>query len=115
MPGFILFTDSIHLEKMDLECAPVLGELMEECAKMGLGAVVRVIPSAKDIGLNLIGRFHLPPELPVQTHETLSEALNALVMVFPVSQGFADGNTEGDLAGSIRTEGGRGDDGPSKT
>ena len=40
MPGFILFTDSIHLEKMDLECAPVLGEIMEECAKMGLGAVV---------------------------------------------------------------------------
>jgi hypothetical protein len=39
VPGFILFTDSIHLEKMDLECAPVLGEIMEECTKMGVGAV----------------------------------------------------------------------------
>jgi hypothetical protein len=40
VPGFILFTDSIHLEKM--ECAPVLGEIMEECTKMGVGAVVEL-------------------------------------------------------------------------
>jgi hypothetical protein len=27
--GFVLFTDSTHLEEMELECAPVLGEIME--------------------------------------------------------------------------------------
>ncbi len=84
-PGFILFTDLVHLENMDPECAPELGEIMEECAKMGLGASVRVVPSTKDIGLNLIARFHYPPEVRTQTHETLSEALNALITVFLAS------------------------------
>ena len=89
-PGFVLFTDLVHLENMNPECAPVLGEIMEECAKMGVGASVRVISRAKDIGLNLIAHFHYPPAVRSQTYETLSEALNALVSQVPVSQRFDD-------------------------
>ena len=72
-PGFVLFNDLTHVDSMDPECAPVLGEIMDQCAKMGLGASLRVIPSAKDIGLNLIARFHYPPKMRSQTYETLSE------------------------------------------
>ena len=82
-PGFVLFNDLTHVDSMDPECAPVLGEIMDQCAKMEVGASLRVIPSAKDIGLNLISRFHYPPEVRSQTYETLSEGLNALVSAIP--------------------------------
>jgi len=68
---------------MDPECAPVLGEIMEQCTKMGVGASLRVIPSAKDIGVNLIAQFHYPRAVRSHTYETLSEGLNALVSAIP--------------------------------
>jgi DNA-binding CsgD family transcriptional regulator len=37
-PGFVLFTDMTHVKNMDPECAPVLGQLMEQYTRMGLGA-----------------------------------------------------------------------------
>ncbi len=78
-PGFVLFTEMTHVKSMDPECAPILGQLMEECTVMGLSASVRVVPAEKDIGLNLIARFHYPPEVRSHTYETLSDALHALV------------------------------------
>lgn len=84
-PGFVLFTDMTHLENMESECAPVLGEFMEQCARMKLGASVRVVPAAKDIGINLIAKFHYPANVRSQTYETLSDALNALVSAVPAA------------------------------
>jgi hypothetical protein len=82
-PGFVLFNDLTHVDSMDPECAPVLGEIMEQCTKMGVGASLRVIPSAKDIGVNLIAQFHYPRAVRSHTYETLSEGLNALVSAIP--------------------------------
>jgi len=78
-PGFLLFTDMTHIENMHPDCAPGLGKIMEECAKKGLACSVRAVAPAKDIGLNLLGRFHYPPEVRFHTHETMSEALKTLV------------------------------------
>jgi hypothetical protein len=77
--GFFLFTDMSHLETMDLACAPTLGKIMEECSERGLACSVRVIPKEKDIGLGLIAHFHYPPHVRNHTHETLAEALSALL------------------------------------
>jgi len=81
-PGFFLFTDMTHLESMDPECATGLGKIMEECARGGLSASVRVVPAMKDIGLNLIAHFHYPPEVRFHTLETLSEALSVLLVEY---------------------------------
>jgi hypothetical protein len=82
-PGFVLFNDLTHIDSMDPECAPVLGEIMEQCTKMGVGASLRVIPSAKAIGVNLIAQFHYPRTVRSHTYETLSEGLNAVVSSIP--------------------------------
>ena len=79
-PGFLLLTDLTHLDSMDASCAPVIGTIMDLCRERGLAAVVRVIPDPeKDIGLDLISRFHLYPQVKTQTHKSLAEAIKSLL------------------------------------
>jgi anti-anti-sigma regulatory factor len=79
-PGFLLLADLSTLESMDASCAPELGAIMDLCSAKGVSAVVRVIPDrSKDIGLNLISRFHLHPKVKTQTYESLAEAINSLL------------------------------------
>src|SRR5271155_1265843 len=85
-PGFLLLTDLSNLESMDASCAPELGAIMDLCSARGISTVVRVIPDPyKEIGLNLISRFHLHPQVRTQTHENLAEAIKSLLTEPPLS------------------------------
>lgn len=79
-PGFLLLADLSTLESMDASCAPELGAIMDLCTERGVSTVVRVIPDRnKDIGFNLISRFHYDPQVRMQTYETLAEAIKSLL------------------------------------
>ena len=77
--GFTLLNDLSGLENMELDCAPLLADSMELCKKAGVARIVRVIPDPKkDIGLNILSRFHYPPRIQIVTCETLDEAMKLL-------------------------------------
>src|SRR5262245_42849907 len=58
-PGFRLLTDFGRLDFMSGDCASEIGKFMELFDQKGLELVVRVIPDqTKDIGLNILSRFH---------------------------------------------------------
>jgi hypothetical protein len=79
-PGFLLFADLSNLESMDASCAPELGAIMDLCNAKGVSTAVRVIPdSSKDIGFNLISRFHLHPRVKKRTYPSLAEAIKSLL------------------------------------
>jgi hypothetical protein len=79
-PGFLLLTDLSNLESMDASCAPGLGAIMDLCRARGMLTAVRVIPDPdKDIGFDLISRFHLHPQVKTRTHESLAEAIKSLL------------------------------------
>ena len=79
-PGFLLLTDLSNLESMDASCAPELGAIMDLCGARGMSTVVRVIPDPyKDIGFDLISRFHLQPQVKVRTYDNLAEAIKSLL------------------------------------
>jgi len=79
-PGFLLLTDLSNLESMDVSCAPELGAIMDLCSAGGMLSVVQVIPDPnKDIGFDLISRFHHDPPVKTQTHKSLAEAIQSLL------------------------------------
>jgi len=79
-PGFLLLADLSTLESMDASCAPELGAIMDLCREKGVSTVLRVIPDRnKDIGFNLISRFHYHAKVKTETYESLSEAINSLL------------------------------------
>jgi len=79
-PGFFLLTDLSNLESMDASCAPELGAIMDLCSERGMSTVVRVIPDPrKDIGFDLISRFHHHPQVKTQTHGSLADAIKSLI------------------------------------
>ena len=78
-PGFFILSDWTHLDSMDYACASELGALMDLCDGAKPSGVVRVLPDpAKDIGFNIISRFHHDPPVQTQTYETLAEAIEYL-------------------------------------
>jgi anti-anti-sigma regulatory factor len=92
-PGFFVVTDLSNLESMEASCAPDLGAIMELCSAKGVSAVVRVIPDPKkDIGFDLISKFHHDPPVRTETHESLASAIKSLLKVPTevVTQGVAD-------------------------
>lgn len=73
--GFRLLADFSQLEAMDVQCARPLGALMELCDEKGVALVVRIIPDpAKDIGMNIISRFHYRKRPRIVTCASLAEA-----------------------------------------
>jgi hypothetical protein len=77
--GFRLLTDLGRLESMDLNCAEEIGRMMELCDQKGIGLVVRVIPDhAKDIGLNILSRFHYRQIPRIVTCKNMVEAAKIL-------------------------------------
>ncbi len=57
--GFKMLVDLDRLESMDTDCVEELGKLMELLDQRGIEQVVRVIPDpTKDIGFNILARFH---------------------------------------------------------
>jgi len=106
-PGFLLLTDLSNLGSMEAACAPDLGAIMDLCSAKGMLSVVQVIPEpSKDIGFDLISRFHHDPPVKTQTYASLAEAIKGLqpevsppeVPVEIVSHDDAVRRTEDDLA-----------------
>jgi len=80
-PGFALICDMTHLESMDTECAQSFGALIELCSSREMGLVIWVIPDPnKDIGVNLISRFHLWQPVRTHTRHNLAEAMKCLLL-----------------------------------
>jgi hypothetical protein len=79
-PGFHVLTDFRWLESMDPAAAPHVAEMMDALSEKQLGSVTRVVPDpSKDIGFNILSQFHYDPKIPINTFETLSDALQSLV------------------------------------
>lgn len=80
-PGFALLNDLSGLVKMDIDSVPALARSMDLCKKAGVAQIVRVIPDPrKDIGLNIMSRFHYPHEIQIVICETLAEAWEILAV-----------------------------------
>jgi hypothetical protein len=83
-PGFALLCDLTHIESMDTDCAQTLGALIELCSSREMGVAVWVIPDpSKDIGVNLISRFHLWQPVRMHTRPNLAEAVRCLMLERP--------------------------------
>ena len=74
-PGFLVLTDMSRVEAFDKICVPYIGKLMELFMAKGMGSVVRAVPDpTKDIGFNILSRFHYGSGVSVVTFESLDEA-----------------------------------------
>jgi hypothetical protein len=79
-PGLRALTDFRWLESMRPSAAPYIAEIMDALAEKQVASVIRIIPDpGKDIGLNILSRFHYHRDLPISTVETLVEALDSLL------------------------------------
>jgi hypothetical protein len=79
--GFKMLVDLDRLESMDLACVEELGKMMELFDEHGLEQVVRVIPDpAKDIGFNILARFHYQHEPRITNCKTMIEAAALLAL-----------------------------------
>jgi anti-anti-sigma regulatory factor len=77
-PEFTLLTDLSGLHSMDLSCLPHLEKIMDLCRENGVSTIVRVVPSSdRDIGFNILSKFHYPSTVRIITCTTLSEAQRA--------------------------------------
>lgn len=78
-PGFVALTDFRWLESMETGAAPFIGEIMDALSLKKVSAVVRVVPNPqKDIGLNILSKFHYGSETRILTFETLADAVQSL-------------------------------------
>jgi len=80
-PGFRLLVDLTGLESMKLDCADIIGDLMEVIDQSGVDMVVRVIPDPKkDIGMNILTIFHYQKRPRLLACRTMREAAVALAL-----------------------------------
>ena len=78
-PDFRLLNDLSNLEAMEMGCAEHIVETMKLCNEKQIGTVVRVIPDpTKDIGFNIMSRFHYSPEVKLRIYDTLADAEKSL-------------------------------------
>jgi|KBSMisStaDraftv2_1062788.scaffolds.fasta_scaffold291382_1 anti-anti-sigma regulatory factor len=74
-PGFCLLVDLTDLESMSVACVPYLEEIMRFCDAKQVSAVIRVVPDARrDIGLQIMSRFHYRRTVEFVTCKSLDEA-----------------------------------------
>lgn len=78
-PNFCLLADFSTLEKMDWDCAPEMGRMMDLLSQSGVDKIVRVIPDAsKDIGMNILTLFHYPNHPEIITRANMVDAAKEL-------------------------------------
>jgi anti-anti-sigma regulatory factor len=78
-PGFRVLADFRWLDSMDSDAARHVAEIMDALAEKRVASVTRVMSDPhKDIGLNILSRFHYGPEIQIATYETLADALQSL-------------------------------------
>lgn len=79
--GFKMLVDLGHMESMGTDCLEELGKIMELLDRHGLEQVVRVIPDpTKDIGFNILARFHYHNNPRMNNCETMAEAVRLLAL-----------------------------------
>ena len=79
--GFKLLADLGHMKSMYTDCIGELGKIMEILARHEMAQVVRVIPDpAKDIGFNILARFHYHNNPRMNNCETMAEAVRLLAL-----------------------------------
>jgi hypothetical protein len=77
-PGFRVLADFRWLDSMDSGAARHVAEIMDALAEKQVASVTRVIPDPdKDIGFNILSRFHYGSEIQITTYETLADALQS--------------------------------------
>jgi hypothetical protein len=77
--GFKMLVDLERLESMDIACVEELGKMMEHFDRHGLEQVVRVMPDpTKDIGFNILVRFHYQHKPRITNCKTMIEAARLL-------------------------------------
>ncbi len=77
--GFKLLVDLERMEAMDIACVEELGQMMEIFDRHGIAQVVRVLPDpTKDIGFNILVRFHYQHEPRITNCKTMIEAAKLL-------------------------------------
>ncbi len=77
--GFKMLVDLGRLKSMDTDCVEELGKMMELLDQHGLKQVVRVIPDpSKDIGFNILSRFHYHHNPRITNCKTMTEAAKLL-------------------------------------
>jgi len=77
--GLKVLVDLERLQSMDTDCVRELGIVMELLDRHGLEQVVRVIPDpTKDIGLNILSRFHYHRNLRITNCASMQEAAKQL-------------------------------------
>ena len=80
--GFCLLVDLTALESMDVACVPYLEKIMRLCDSKEVSVVIRVVPEARrDIGLQIMSRFHYRRTVEFVTCKTLDEAAALLTDV----------------------------------
>jgi hypothetical protein len=73
--GFRILVDLTNLVSMDVACAPDIERVMDLCRDKGVAEIVRAIPDPqRDIGLQIMSRFHYGPGVRIVTCRTLAEA-----------------------------------------
>ena len=78
-PGFRMLADLGRLDSMDMACAAEIGRVMDLCDQKGIGQVIRVIPDPrKDIGLNILSRFHYKHHPSIVVCESMAEVAKLL-------------------------------------
>ena len=79
--GLRILVDLGRLESMDIGCVKIVGSMMEVMEQHGMELIVRVIPDpTKDIGFNLISRFHYHRSPRTVTCKTMVEAGKLLAL-----------------------------------
>jgi anti-anti-sigma regulatory factor len=79
VPGFRVLADFRWLDSMDSASARHIAEIMDALTERGVRSVTRVIRDPhKDIGLNILSKFHYGPEVRIATFGTLADALQSL-------------------------------------
>jgi hypothetical protein len=79
--GLRVIVDLERMDSMDIACSELVGRMMELIEQHGVELVIRIIPDpAKDIGFNIISRFHYHHHPHIATFKTLSEAAGLLAL-----------------------------------
>jgi anti-anti-sigma regulatory factor len=79
-PGFHVLADFRWLDSMDTAAAQHVAAIMDLLVQRKVASVARVMPDPhKDIGFNILSKFHYGPEIRVETFERLADAISALM------------------------------------
>jgi anti-anti-sigma regulatory factor len=73
--ALIVLTDISEVDEMKHESIESLSKIMELFNSHGTKQVIRIIPdSSKDIGLNILSRFHYSPDVKIHTFDSQEKA-----------------------------------------